>query len=417
MFIDKISITTSAGKGGNGVTSWRREKYIAKGGPDGGDGGDGGDIVLLTDPNLNTLGHLRNAAQIKAEEGENGKRARKHGKRGRDTTIRVPIGTSVWDDEEQIADLTEPDQQLVAARGGKGGFGNAHFTSSVRRAPAIAEVGEPGQEKELRLELKLIADVGLVGQPNAGKSTLLSVISNAKPEIADYPFTTTSPNLGMADIDDQSLLVADIPGLIAGASRGKGLGDEFLRHIERTAVLLHLVDITSPDVVAAWQEVSKELANYKIDLSGRPQLIVLTKIDAATATQIKTAKAQLKKATGLEVMAISSVAHKNVTELLRRALKMIRQAQAQPPEAAEEPIPTLTLADDPNAWWVERADGKFVVKGQKIEGFGRRTNFEQSEGVDRLRDIMSKLGINRELVRLGVKNGDSVSVGGKEFRW
>lgn len=419
MFVDKITLTVRAGKGGDGLTSWRREKFIDRGGPDGGDGGKGGDIVFYTDHNLNTLSHLRNKALIKADDGQNGKRKRQHGKDGQEVVIMVPVGTTVWHKEELLADLTEYNKKVVIASGGRGGFGNAHFTSSVRRAPDLSELGEPGETKELRLELKLIADVGLVGKPNAGKSTLLSVISNAKPEIADYPFTTLSPNLGMAEIDEQSFLVADIPGLIEGASKGKGLGDEFLRHIERTTVLLHLVDVMSGDVVKDWQAVNKELANYTVDLTGRPQLIVLTKIDAATGKRVNKAVADLRAISGLEVVAVSAVAHKNITEVLRTAYKLMQSAKPSPSEEGQQPdeIPTITLADDPDAWWIEKDRGQFIIKGQKIEGFAQRTNYDQAGGMERLKDIMSRWGISRELIRLGVKNGDSVVIAGKEFKW
>ncbi len=420
MFIDTATLSIQAGKGGDGLTSWRREKFIAKGGPDGGDGGKGGDIIFSVDHNLNTLLPFRHQKLIKAESGENGRRAKQHGKSGADTVVQVPMGTVIWEGDNLLADLTTEGQSQVVARGGRGGFGNAHFVSSTRRAPDVSEIGEEGELKELKLELKLLADVGLVGLPNAGKSTLLSVISNAKPEIADYPFTTLTPNLGVVEIDEQSFLVADIPGLIEGASKGKGLGEEFLRHVERTAMLLHLVDATSEDIAAGWQTVQRELASYPVDLSQKPQIAVLTKVDALKPKDTAAKRKALEKAAEKPTMAISAVAHQGITELLREAVKLIKKARKQQIQAQsknKDEVVVLTLADDPTAWWVEKTGQKFVVKGQKIEGFAKRTNFDKPAGINRLRDIMRKLGIAKELVRLGTRLGDSIEIAGKTFKW
>ncbi|HUC86835.1 MAG TPA: GTPase ObgE, partial [Candidatus Saccharimonadales bacterium] len=271
MFADKIEIRVIAGRGGDGRLSFRHEKYRPRGGPDGGDGGRGGSVVLRADHNLNTLSAFRRRSRIAAPGGESGGGDRRHGRNGEDVLVAVPEGTQVFVGENLVVDLVSSGQEAVVARGGRGGFGNAHFTSSVRQAPRAIELGEPGEEKQLTLELKLVADVGLVGLPNAGKSTLLSVISNAKPEIGDYPFTTLTPNLGVVDFEGQGFLVADIPGLIEGASQGKGLGDEFLRHIERTAVLLHLIDAYSDDVVRDYTLIHNELKSYSPALLQKPQ--------------------------------------------------------------------------------------------------------------------------------------------------
>lgn len=286
MFIDRVKIRITAGHGGNGVTAFRREKFVAKGGPSGGDGGKGGDVWLEADENINTLLHLRYNPEHKAERGRHGEGSMKYGKDGEDVTIKVPIGTEVFDAEtnDLVIDFTSHGQKLLAARGGRGGFGNTHFKSSTNQAPRYHQDGGEGEYRELQLELKLIADVGLLGFPNAGKSTLISVISAAKPKIADYPFTTLEPNLGVVSVSDfKTFVVADIPGLIEGASEGAGLGDRFLRHVERTKLLLHLVDVSSisgRDPVEDYQAINHELKNYDTDLSMRPQIVVATKLDA-----------------------------------------------------------------------------------------------------------------------------------------
>ncbi|MBI4100898.1 GTPase ObgE [Candidatus Microgenomates bacterium] len=419
MFVDSVQVTVRAGKGGNGLASWRRERMVARGGPDGGDGGSGGSIIMQADHNLNTLTAFRGRTLITAENGQDGRHRKQHGKAGDDIVIKVPVGTVVSVADRTLLDLTRHGQIAMVAKGGRGGYGNAHFASSIRRAPDVAEVGEPGEQKQLGLELKLIADVGLVGLPNAGKSTLLAVVSNAKPKVAEYPFTTTSPNLGVVDVDEQSFLMADIPGLIEGASKGKGLGDEFLRHIERTIVILHLIDSTLDDAVEAWASVNQELKAYQVDLSQRPQLVVLTKIDTQTTAQVGRKREALAKRTKLPVFAISAVTHRGITSLLRatiRLMNQVRQKAALAP-AKTTKIPRLTLADDPNAWWIEKVRGVYVVRGQKIEGFAKRTNFDSASGIQRLRDIMGKLGVTRELLRLGVKVGDRISISERTFKW
>jgi GTP-binding protein len=418
MFVDKAVVMVKAGDGGNGALSFRHEKYIDKGGPDGGDGGRGGDVVFVASRNENTLVNFRFQKELKAESGGPGGKRRKHGKSAQELLIKVPVGTIVSDMQGRVlADLAEDGQKAVIAKGGQGGFGNAHFVSSRRQAPRIAEKGEKGSELEAHLELKMIADVGLVGLPNAGKSTLLSVISNARPEIADYPFTTLIPNLGVVDVDgESSVLFADIPGLIEGAAEGKGLGDEFLRHVERTAVLVHLIDAYQGNVVEAYTTILGELSAYQANLASKPQIVVLTKIEGLDEDIVKDQLAKLKKVTPKDtlLMAISAQSKQGIPELLRKVRTMVEaEREKQTEETAETAtIPVLALADDDTAWSVTKEDdGTFVVRGPKIERFASRTHFESDEGVQRLRDIMRKMGISHELVRRGIASGDTILIG------
>lgn len=417
-FIDKTRVLIRAGKGGDGKLSFRQEKFIARGGPDGGDGGHGGDVVFEASRNQNTLAAFRYQRELQAENGQPGGKNKRHGKSGKDLVVPVPVGTVVMDnDGNELADLIEDGQTAVIAKGGKGGFGNAHFVSSRRQAPKFAEKGEAGEELEAGLELKMIADVGLVGLPNAGKSTLLSRISNARPEIADYPFTTLTPNLGMVDIDKEStLLFADIPGLIEGAAEGKGLGHEFLRHIERTAVIVHLIDAYNDDVVVAYKTIQKELANYDIDLSQRPQVVVLNKIDGLDEDMVNDLIDQLKKVIpdNTPVYAISAVSGQGIKELLYavRAI-VVEQRKVLDSQEAEEAVPVLQLQNDQSAWHVEPTDDGFMVTGQKIEQFAARTDFANEEAVQHLRDIMKKMGILHELIRKGIEPGQMIHVNDK----
>ncbi len=420
MFVDSATIELKAGKGGDGRSSFRHEKYRAMGGPDGGDGGRGGDVIIRVDHNLNTLVAYRNAKTIRAESGEPGGGNRSHGKNGLDQIVKVPQGTQVWEDDVLVVDLTGPKDEAVIGKGGRGGFGNAHFKSSTRQAPRNAELGDPGESHKLRLELKMVADVGLVGLPNAGKSTLLSVISNAKPEIADYPFTTLVPNLGVVDVDEFGFLVADIPGLIEGASEGKGLGDEFLRHIERTAVLLHLVDPSSADPATDYKVIQSELAHYEVDLSLKPQLIVITKSETVDAKTLADATKAIKKvAKATPIFVISAQAHVGLLEVLRAAAVLVKDARAvRERYIAETAIPVIETIDLPDFWRVvTEEDGIFRVIGERIEGFARRTNFEEDDGVRRLRDILAKTGVARELRRQGAVDGDIIRIGDTELTW
>lgn len=331
MFIDRAKVRVKAGDGGNGVTAFRREKFVPRGGPSGGDGGVGGDVWLESDDSINTLLHLRYNPEHKAERGRHGEGSNRHGKDGESITVKVPVGTQVYNAEtsELLYDFTEAGQRYLAAKGGKGGWGNAHFATPTRRAPRFHYNGRPGDEKELQLELKLIADVGLVGFPNAGKSTLISVISAAKPKIADYPFTTLEPNLGVVDLGDyKTFVVADIPGLVAGASEGAGLGDRFLRHVERTRVILHLVDVSSlsaRDPVEDYEIINRELANYDEKLAGRPQIVVATKLDALDEPERLEKLRSRARADGREFFEISSVTGRGVRELVSAVARRIEQ--------------------------------------------------------------------------------------------
>ena len=416
MFVDKVSVTLHAGDGGNGMVSFRHEKVRARGGPDGGDGGQGGDIILKASRNENTLAAFRYKKLLKAASGQPGGRQRRHGKNGPDLEVSVPVGTVVTGENGVvIMDLSADDHSGVIAKGGRGGYGNAHFVSSTRQAPQVAEKGEKGESLEVIFELKMIADVGIVGLPNAGKSTLLSVISHAKPEIANYPFTTLHPNLGVVDVDKKySLLFADIPGLIEGASQGKGLGDEFLRHIERTSVLVHLIDAYNEDIAAAYTTIMKELRDYRIDLSRRPQVVVLTKTEGLD----KKEKAELLKALkkivprSTAVLTISSASGDNIAELLRTVQKQVEKARKKPAgKSAKSKLPVIGLREDESVWQVSKDGDRFVVTGKKIERFASRTMFGDYHGEQRLRDIMGKMGITRELHRQGIESGQKVIIG------
>ena len=448
MFVDTAKVKLTAGKGGDGAVSFRHEIYIPKGGPDGGDGGKGGSIIFRADKDTNTLLNFRFTPELKAEDGKNGSGTRSAGRSGKDLIVEVPIGTTVWrasgekcpfegsktwasaqerpengpspaSERILIADLVYDGQEAVIARGGDGGFGNAHFKSSTRQAPIIAEVGEPGEAFEAELELKLLADVGRVGLPNAGKSTFLSVVSNAKPEIADYPFTTITPNLGVATIDGKDLLIADIPGLIEGASEGKGLGYAFLRHVDRTAVLLHLVDVYNDDAGEAYATIRKELEKYS-DLKDRPEIVALTKCEGLDPDLIELQKQSiLAKNPKAKIYAISSVAHENLENLLRELKNNIKTKKSIiKKETKNSEIPTISLNPDliRDTWQVTKTDdGKFVVTGEKIEKFARRTNYNNYASVNRLRDIMKKLGIRAELTGQGATPESIISISGHEF--
>lgn len=426
MFVDTAKVFIQAGKGGDGAVGFRHEIYVDKGGPDGGDGGKGGDVIFEATENLNTLIDFRFKPELKAAHGANGGKSNRRGKSGEDLIVKVPMGTLVRRDGRVIADLTKNGERVVVAMGGDGGFGNAHFKSSVRQTPRMAELGEPGDTFEAELELKLLADVGLVGFPNAGKSTFLSVVTNARPEIADYAFTTLSPNLGVAQVDDGAVLIADIPGLIEGASQGKGLGDAFLRHVERTAVLLHLIDAYTDDIAKAYQTIRLELASYSPELLNRPEVIALTKTEGLDDDIINMQLDAVRTvaASDAQLFAISSTAHKGLTEVMRALRAKVQAARALEQEEAaeeadEEGLPVIGLSDTQlaEAWTVtfDEEDKAYVVSGEKIEKFARRTNTDNYEAVNRLRDIMKKMGVNHELRRMGAEGDSLIRIGEREF--
>ncbi len=413
-FIDKTAVTVIAGDGGNGRVSFRREKFIARGGPNGGDGGKGGDVILQADRNQNTLAQFRFQKELHAKSGENGDKQRKHGKGASDLVVNVPIGTTAINSEGKvIADLTIDGQQVIIAHGGQGGFGNAHFVNSVRQAPQFAEKGEVGERFELQFELKMIADVGLVGLPNAGKSTLLARISNAQPEIADYPFTTLSPNLGVVDIDEHtSLLFADIPGLIEGASQGKGLGHEFLRHIERTVVIVHVIDAYQDDVVKAYQTVINELRLHDKTLLNRPEIVVVNKVEGLDEEIIDDLMGRLRKAVPKQtplyaISAKAGIGVKNLLYTVERTIKEVRLAKAL---TEVEEVPVHTLPKGVDKWTVEIKDGMFMIFGERIERIASRTDYSNKEAIQHLRDIMRRQGIMHELVRQGIKARSNHSI-------
>lgn len=425
MFVDTAKIFVQAGRGGNGAVSFRRELYIEKGGPDGGDGGKGGNVIFRATKDLNTLLNFRYKPEIKAKNGENGSKRNKTGKSGEDLIVKVPVGTLVKRNGEALADLKFDGEEAIIARGGDGGFGNAHFKSSVRQTPRVAELGEAGETFEADLELKLLADIGLVGFPNAGKSTFLSVVSNARPEIANYAFTTLTPNLGVAEIDGFNLLIADIPGLIEGASEGKGLGDAFLRHVERTSVLLHLIDIYEENPDEQYRIIREELKKYQPELLDRPEIVALTKAEGMDAEMIDFQISKLHKLAGdSQIFAISSSAHQGLKEVLRALRKQVEdfrnsQSEIDTNEEENEDIAVISLPQDEinKAWSVEfnEEENIFEVYGEKIEKFAHRTNFMNVHGVNRLRDILRKMGIEHELRRMGAENSSIISIADNQF--
>lgn len=421
MFADTAEVMIVAGKGGRGVVSFRHEKYVDKGGPDGGDGGKGGDVIFVADNNVNTLASFRFKPELRAGDGEAGGKRRKHGADGVDKLVKVPVGTAVYRDGRLVTELTTSGQRRVVAFGGAGGFGNAHFKSSTRQTPRVAEVGEKGDSFLAKLELKLVADVGLVGFPNAGKSTFLSVVSNARPEIANYAFTTLTPNLGVADIDGQSLLIADIPGIIEGASRGKGLGLEFLRHIERTSVILHMIDVATEDVVESYRVIRRELVQHSAALVTKPEVIALTKIDTVPESTVKQQLEHLRRVTKSPIYPISAPAHLGILELLRRLVEMVEQQKAKQASIDKADVSSrveikLDSRQQATSWWVSRRDdGSYLVTGEKIERFAERTDFASEFSINRLRDILAKLNIVAELVKQGATGESVIEIAGHRF--
>ncbi len=424
MFTDIVTIRVQAGNGGDGKLSFHRSRGNAKGGPDGGDGGRGGDIVLRASHNTNTLAKYRTSKLLAAHSGNAGGTNNRHGRDGESIELLVPPGTIVRHGEDVIAELTAEQQTAIIARGGGGGFGNAHFKSSVRQAPQMAELGEPGEYKELVLELKLLADVGLVGLPNAGKSTLLSMVSNAKPAIANYEFTTLNPNLGVVSVHDSNFLLADIPGLIEGASGGRGLGSEFLRHVERCRVLLHLVDINSADVVKDYKIIRQELKDYKIDLSERPNLVVFTKVETKPQAEVKkiitdfTKKTKCQKA---NIFTISAVTTMGLQGLMQAAYKLLQKTDNQlaaSDQESEQELVTITL-DDKDNWQVQKDEQNdiYIISGPKLEKFATRINFDQPDGLRRMRDILKRSGALYEVKRLGGQQGSTLQIVGKTLPW
>jgi GTP-binding protein len=419
MFTDQVEIHVRSGKGGDGMMHFHREKFITHGGPDGGDGGKGGDVVFEVRYTLNTLSSFRQNQKFKAEDGLRGGPSQMSGRYGKDLVIPVPPGTVVFDADTGviIGDLTNPGQTLTVCKGGRGGRGNQHFATSRNQAPRTAEKGEPYEEKHLKLELKLIADIGLIGVPNAGKSTLLSVLTNAKPKIASYPFTTLEPNLGVAEIDvNTTVVLADIPGLIEGASQGLGLGHDFLRHIQRTRVLVHILDGLSDDPVADYSQINGELSLFDPNLGKKPQIVALNKIDQPEV-QERLADIQKKfKKLKVEFMTISALARTNTRDLLIKAHQLL--AETPPVEEFEAPMPVYKPKEDPRDFVVTREDGdKWRVSGAAIERAAKMTYWEHDGSLRRFQKIMETLGVEEALRKAGVQEGDTVAIGEFELEW
>ena len=419
MFIDQVEIHVKSGKGGDGMVHFRREKFVPQGGPDGGDGGKGGDVIFEVKPTLNTLSSFRQNQKFKAEPGANGGPSQMTGRNGKDLIIYVPPGTVLFEAEtgELIGDLTETGQKLTVLKGGRGGRGNQHFANSRNQAPRTAEKGEPAEEKRLRLELKLIADIGLIGVPNAGKSTLLSVLTNARPKIAPYPFTTLEPNLGVANIDDDTTVVlADIPGLIEGASQGAGLGHDFLRHIQRTRVLIHLLDGLSEDPVADYSQINSELSLFDPNLGRKPQIVALNKIDQPEVQERLADLRKKFKKLKVNLMTISALARTNTRELLIQAYRMLEETP--PVEQVELPLPVYKPKEDPREFVVKREGAnEWRVSGAAIERAASMTFWQHDGSVRRFQKIMQTLGVEETLRQAGVQEGDTISIGEFELEW
>lgn len=422
MFTDYAKITIKSGNGGDGAVTFRREKYVAAGGPDGGDGGRGGSIYFKVDPNSNTLIDFRYTKKFKAQNGENGSGSNKYGKSGEDLYIKVPIGTIIKDAEtgKIVADLSQEGQEELVLKGGRGGKGNSHFATATRQVPRFAQAGEDGEEKEVILELKLLADVGLLGFPNVGKSTFLSVVTDAKPKIANYHFTTIEPNLGVVKIQNgDSFVIADIPGIIEGASEGVGLGIQFLRHIERTRLLLHVIDVSGiegRDPVQDFYTINEELKNYSEKLSTRKQIIVANKIDVMQDDTGLKELEELAKKEKLELFKISGVTGQGVSELLNRVSEILKTLPKEEIVESEERV-IYTLEDDKDDFSVRKEEDIFVIEGKAINRLMGRINIDDNESMYYFQKNLKTLGIEDELKRQGIKEGDLVKILNWTFEW
>ena len=422
MFTDYVRIHAEAGKGGNGAIAFRREKYVAAGGPDGGDGGKGGDVYFKVDKDANTLIEFRYKKKFKAENGENGEGGHRFGKSGEDLYIPVPIGTVVKDTttNEVLADLSEPGQVALILKGGRGGKGNSHFATSIRQAPRFAQDGEPGEEKELTLELKLLADVGLIGFPNVGKSTFLSVVTSATPKIANYHFTTIEPNLGVVKSKyGDSFVIADIPGIIEGASEGIGLGIQFLRHIERTRLLLHFIDVSGIEgrnPVEDYYKVNEELKKYSEKLSKRTQIIVANKIDSMQDSSLYEELEKVAKEHNQKIFKISGVTGEGVEDLMNYVSKTLKTLPKENLIEIKEKEKVYTLKDEAD-FTITKEKGVYVVKGEKVDSIMRKVNIGDYESLFYLHRKLDEIGLNQALKKQGIKDGDIVKIGDYEMEW
>jgi GTP-binding protein len=418
MFLDEVRIFVVSGRGGDGIVHFRREKYVPRGGPDGGDGGRGGDVILEASQHLSTLSKFSHQRQFKAQAGASGGGSKKTGANGEDVLIPVPCGTLVFEDESGalLGDLVDHGQRITVCEGGRGGRGNARFATSRNQAPRMAEHGEPGQERWLRLELRLIADVGIVGLPNAGKSTLLAAVTKARPKIDSYPFTTLQPNLGVAELDvDVHLVLADIPGLIEGAHQGLGMGFAFLRHIQRTRVLVHLVDGASVDPLADFSQVSAELALFDEKLAKKSRIVAVNKMDLPQAKEAWPVVQSQFKDLGFETYAISALARTGLSPLLWAAHRAREEAEE---ESLMEDIPIYRMQEDPRLFEIKHEqDGSWRVIGKAVERAAAMTYWEYEEAVHRFQNILEHLGVDEALKAAGAGEGDTVHIGEYELTW
>jgi GTPase len=423
MFLDRVKVWVRGGDGGDGAATFRREAHVPRGGPDGGDGGRGGSVYIRVDAGQTTLRDYQHKHHFRAEAGGRGTRARRHGKAGDDLVLDVPPGTAVYLDEtgELVADLVAPGQSALVGRGGRGGLGNVHFKTSVHQAPKHAQKGEPGTEAWIRLELRLIADIGLVGLPNAGKSTLLAALTAARPKIADYPFTTLEPNLGVMDLgedDERRPTIADVPGLIEGASSGAGLGHAFLRHVERTRILVHVVDGGARDPERDHEIIREELEAHDPALLTKPMLVVFNKLDLPAAAQAWPGFRAARRGDGLDVVAVSAATGEGLGALREHIAALLPDADAlaEPPEPAGVVVHRIESMDD--GFRIDTdVDGVLRVRGRRIERLAAQTNFDVEESAERFQRDLARLGIDAELRRAGVGPGDLVRIGGTELEW
>lgn len=423
MYFDEVVIEVTGGKGGDGVIQFRREKYVPRGGPDGGDGGHGGSILLEVDKHKNTLSEFRHKKQFRAQDGTRGKGKNQTGASGDDLVIKIPPGTMVFDESDGrlMGDLVDQGQQLQICKGGRGGRGNTRFKTSKNKAPRIAEKGEPPEEKIIRLELKLIADVGIIGVPNAGKSTMLSVVSNAKPKIAPYPFTTLQPNLGVAELDnDNQLILADIPGLIEGAHRGEGLGHDFLRHIQRTRVLIHLLDGISEEPILDFAQINSELALFDPALGDKPQIVVLNKMDLPEVKKKwPQVKSQLLEKGYQDIFSISAITKQGIMPVLYRAAKLLEEAPVYEykPPVDEDELPVYRFEKDPQNYVILKTDRGWRITGEALERAAAMTYWEHFQSIRRFHRILEAMGVDVAMKEAGVLPGDIIFIGDHELVW
>ena len=421
MFTDYVKINVKSGNGGNGAVSFRREKYVAAGGPDGGDGGKGGDVYFFVDPDANTLVDFRFKKKFRAEDGKNGEGNHRYGKSAEDLYIGVPIGTIIRDAEtnEVLADLSEKNQKELILPGGRGGKGNSHFATSTRQAPRFSQDGEKGIEKDLILELKLLADVGLVGFPNVGKSTFLSRTTSATPKIANYHFTTLEPNLGVVKSEyGDSFVIADIPGIIEGASEGTGLGIQFLRHIERTRLLLHVIDVSGSEgrrPVEDFNTINEELKQYSEKLANRKQIIVANKIDSMQDESLYEELENMAKEKNIEIYKISAVTGEGIDTLLKRVVEILKVLPKE--DIVEIKERKVYKLEEKNDFTITREDGMFVVDGPAVQKIMRRVNLEDNESMYYFQRCLEDIGVNKALKEAGVQEGDTVKVVDWELEW